>query len=93
MSNYKESKERLNKIRQEYTCKGDVIFTTAVQYVIEVGQTTINNEIWFKNALAEMEKYRGLKEQCPFQYNRAFDNLVHWETVMHALELYEKGHE
>ena len=47
----------------------------------------------YKNALAEMEKYRDLKQQFPFQYNRAFDNVVHWETVMHALELYEKGRE
>lgn len=47
----------------------------------------------YKNALAEMEKYRDLKQQCPFQYNRAFDNVAHWKTVMLALELYEKGHE
>lgn len=55
MSNYKESKEKLDKIRAEYSCKGDIIFTTAVQYTIEVGQGTINGETWFKAALAEVD--------------------------------------
>ena len=27
MSNYRESKENLDKIRAEYSCKGDIIFT------------------------------------------------------------------
>lgn len=63
MSNYKESKEQLNKIRQKYTCKGDVIFTTAVQYTIEVGQATINSETWFKNALAEIDSRHDAAEE------------------------------
>lgn len=55
MSNYKDSKEKLNKIRQEYTCKGDVIFNSAVHYTIEVGQATLNGETWFKKALEEID--------------------------------------
>ena len=55
MSNYKESKKKLDKIRTEYTCKGDVIFTTAVQYTIEIGQETINGETWFKKAFDEID--------------------------------------
>ena len=56
MSNYRESKDKLNKIRSEYTCKGDVVFTTAVQFTIEVGQATMNGETWFTNTLARIDK-------------------------------------
>lgn len=55
MSNYRESKEKLNKIRREYTCKGDVIFTTAVQYTIEVGQANLNRDSWLQKTLAQID--------------------------------------
>lgn len=51
MSNYKESKEKLNKIRREYTCKGDVIFTTAMQMVVEHGTSNFNDSEWFNNVI------------------------------------------
>ena len=55
MSNYVENKKKLDAIRSEYTCKGDVIFKTAVQFTIEVGQATINEETWFHNTLANID--------------------------------------
>lgn len=55
MSNYIESKKQLDEIRSEYFCKGDIIFTTAIQYTIEVGQKTINSEAWFDKIIDEID--------------------------------------
>lgn len=55
MSNYKANKEKLDKIRQEYTCKGEVIFTTAVQYTIEVGMANLNRDNWFQKTLDQID--------------------------------------
>ena len=46
MSNYVESKKVLDKIRNEYGCKGDIIFRTAIQYVVEFGQVMFEDEEW-----------------------------------------------
>ena len=51
MSNYKESKEKLNKIREKYSCKGDFIFRTAIQMVIENGQNSFKDENWFEDQM------------------------------------------
>lgn len=37
MSNYVKSKKRLDKIRDEYGCKGEIIFRTAIQSVMQLG--------------------------------------------------------
>jgi hypothetical protein len=52
--NYTESKKKINAIRDKYGCKGEVIFRTAIQYVMEVGQATLNGETWFQKALNEI---------------------------------------
>ena len=41
MNNYAESKKALDKIRSEYSCKGDVIFRTAIQCVVEYGTNSL----------------------------------------------------
>ena len=41
MNNYAESKKTLDKIRSEYNCKGDVIFRTAIQTVVEYGTSSL----------------------------------------------------
>lgn len=40
----------------------------------------------YKGAVAEWRKYKDLEQQFPFQYNRAKDNLKHWENVLYVLE-------
>jgi hypothetical protein len=45
---YTESKKKLDKIRQEYGCKGDVLFRTAIQYVVEFGSCTLQDKDWYK---------------------------------------------
>lgn len=44
MSTYENSRKTLEKIRQEFGCKGDIIFRTAMQYVVEFGQHTFEDE-------------------------------------------------
>ena len=55
MNNYTESKKTLNKIRQEFGCKGDIIFRTAMQYVVEYGQAMFEDEEWVKSQLERVD--------------------------------------
>lgn len=41
MNNYAETKKTLDKIRHEYNCKGDVLFRTAIQTVVEYGTSSL----------------------------------------------------
>jgi hypothetical protein len=49
---YKESKMMLNKIRDDYGCKGEVLFRTALQYVVECGQYLLQDELWVQTQLS-----------------------------------------
>lgn len=51
MSNYRDSKAKLDKISREYTCKGGIIFTTAMQMVVEHGTSNFNDDEWFNNVI------------------------------------------
>lgn len=51
MNNYTESKKVLDKIRNEYGCKGEVLFRTALQYVIEAGQENLKDEEWVNGVI------------------------------------------
>ena len=51
MSNYVESKKKLDEIRSKYMCAGDVIFRTAIQMVVELGQNTFKDEAWFEDQM------------------------------------------
>lgn len=54
MSNYKESKKKLDAIRQKFCCKGDIIFRTAIQNVVEFGQVTILDPGWYQCTLDDV---------------------------------------
>lgn len=51
MNNYAESKKTLDHIRDEYGCKGEMIFRTALQYIVEYGQNKFNNDKWAEEQL------------------------------------------
>ena len=51
MSNYAESKKQLDEIRNKYGCKGDIIFRTAIQMVVENGQNSFKDENWFEDQM------------------------------------------
>lgn len=50
------AKETLNKIRQKYTCKGDIIFRSAIQNVVDCGQQTFKNDEWYEDAIKEIDE-------------------------------------
>lgn len=56
MSNYAESKKALDKIRNEYVCKGEMIFRTSLQYIVEYGQSKFNNNKWVEEQLMLIDR-------------------------------------
>lgn len=52
---YKASKTMLNKIRDDYGCKGEIIFKSALQCVVECGQQTFQDESWFTREIDKIE--------------------------------------
>ena len=55
MSNYVESKKKLDRIRSEYGCKGDMIFRTALQYIVEFGQRMFSDDEWVQGQLSQVD--------------------------------------
>ena len=53
---YKEHKKLLDEIRQKYNCKGDVIFRTAIQYIVQHGQLNFRNEKWFNSCIDQVDR-------------------------------------
>ena len=52
---YTESKKQLDAIRQEYGCKGEVLFRTAIQSVVEYGQYMFNDEEFIADQLRQID--------------------------------------
>lgn len=52
MSNYTENKKRLDNIRSEYDCQGDIIFRSAIQYLVEYGSDDLSDD-WNYNCAVE----------------------------------------
>ena len=48
---YTETKKLLDEIRHDYACKGEIVFRTALQYVVEYGQRKFNNDEWVQEQL------------------------------------------
>lgn len=51
---YKESKMMLNKIRDDYGCKGEIIFKAALQTLIQEGVENFNNELKYSMWIREI---------------------------------------
>lgn len=60
---YAESKKKLDAIRQEYGCKGDVIFKTAIQYIVEYGQRIFRKQDWFDACIRGVDKKHDMAEE------------------------------
>ena len=52
---YKTSKTMLNKIRDDYGCKGEVLFRTALQYVVECGYHLFQDPLWVQKQLDNID--------------------------------------
>lgn len=78
MSNYAETKKELDKIRNEYGCKGEVLFRTAIQYVVDCGQQSFQDEEWVKEQLEITDKKHDAfdrEKKVPFS-SRKWDKAV-----------------
>ena len=53
--NYAESKQKLDEIRSRYMCAGDIIFRTAIQYVVEFGTNLFKEEEFFNDNMCEID--------------------------------------
>ena len=62
MSTYTETKKKLDTIRSKYNCAGDVIFRTAIQYIVEHGQYNFRNEKWFNSCIEQVDKRHDLAD-------------------------------
>lgn len=51
MNNYAETKKELDRIRNEYGCKGEMIFRTSLQYIVEFGQNKFLDDEWVESQL------------------------------------------
>lgn len=63
MSNYKESKKKLDVIRRKYSCKGDIIIRTAIQSVVEIGQNMILSDNWYAGEVTEINTRHDIAEK------------------------------
>lgn len=52
---YKESKTTLDEIRNDYACKGEVLFRDALQYVVECGQYLLQDPLWVQTQLSKID--------------------------------------
>lgn len=77
MNNYAESKAKLDAIRNKYTCAGDIIFRTAVQYIVEQGQATLSDEAWREHFIFDIDRRHDAAEKagktlfCTRQFEKA----------------------
>ena len=60
---YTESKKKIDAIRQEYGCKGDIIFRTAIQYIVEHGQYNFRDETWFDECVNDVDDKHDLADK------------------------------
>ena len=55
MSNYVESKKQLDTIRSKYVCKGDIIFKSAIQNVVEFGSCSLQDNEWYEWTMKDID--------------------------------------
>lgn len=60
---YAESKKKLDEIHSKYNCAGDVIFRTAIQYIVEHGQHNFRTKWWFDGCINSMNVRHDLAEK------------------------------
>jgi hypothetical protein len=53
--NYTESKKKLDAIRQKYGCKGELIFRTAIQNVVDYGKSCLLDKDWYKGTIDDID--------------------------------------
>ena len=59
---YAESKKKIDAIRREYGCKGDIIFRTALQNVIDYGKCTLLDTGWYQCTMNDIDSEHNYAE-------------------------------
>lgn len=75
---YLETKKKIDSIREEYGCKGEIIFRSAIQCVVECGQQTFQDPIWVKQQLdnVDVNHDEAEKEEKMLFISRDFEKAV-----------------
>lgn len=55
MSNYTESKKKLDTIRSKYSSAGDIIFRSAIDLLIDIGKVNCCNELTYDGMLSGVD--------------------------------------
>ena len=54
--NYKEAKNKIDKIRQKYGCKGELIFRCAITNVVDCGATELKKQDYLESWLKSIDE-------------------------------------
>ena len=76
--NYKESKKKLDAIRRKYGRIGEIIFKTAIQYVIEYGKISFLDEAWYNRTMRGIDaKHDNAEREGKFLFcTRDFEKAI-----------------
>ena len=55
MSNYAEFKKQIDAVRDKYGCKGEIIFRTAIQLLVDAGKCTILDSAWWRYEMDDID--------------------------------------
>ena len=82
MSNYMESKKQLDAIRDKYGCKGEVLFRTAIQTLLQYGQENFQYHHWFNGQIIGIEaRHDRAEEEGKWLFmTRDFEKAI-WECA------------
>lgn len=61
---YEETKKTIDKIRQKYGCKGELIFRCAITNVVDCGRTELNKKEYLESWLKSIDKRHDEAEQA-----------------------------
>lgn len=88
MSNYAESKKKLDKIRDKYGCKGEIIFRTAIQQLIDVGKSYILDPMKYDAVINEIDiRYNEAEKNNKILFTtRNFEKAI-WECTKELAEI------
>ena len=54
--NYTESKKQLDAICNKYSCAGNILIRTSIQYVVEYGKENLLDKEWYEQAMESIDK-------------------------------------
>lgn len=89
---YTESKKKLDAIRQEYGCKGELIFRTAIQNVVTYGHSTLLDKGWYECTMNDIDADHNYAEEhgefrwCTREFEKA---IVDCSVALCEVEAYD----